>query len=175
MAGQVEIQDDTCAADASSFCPNCVADLAHLPPIARFCHRCGSRLPPGLAGRKVRPLHGPLEAHSVLFSHIFGPSLILCAYGKALFNLGFRYETAIGSRKNLHESLRCYQKAARLGDASAARRLSNWEGDADHPNSNLNRADPPPLPPEALADNPSPPPVAPPPLARVYHPPAPPS
>jgi hypothetical protein len=45
------------------------------------------------------------------------------AYAKALFNLGWRYETAVGSRRNLEEAARCYWKAARLGDAGARQRL----------------------------------------------------
>jgi TPR repeat protein len=48
----------------------------------------------------------------------------LLAYGKSLFNLGWRYEHAIGARRNLTEAARCYWKAARLGDASAVGRIN---------------------------------------------------
>lgn len=48
---------------------------------------------------------------------------MLLAYGKSMFNLGWRYEHAVGARRNLNEAARCYGKAARMGDASAAARL----------------------------------------------------
>jgi TPR repeat protein len=48
----------------------------------------------------------------------------LLAYGKSMFNLGWRYEHALGARRNLSEAARCYWKAARLGDPEAAGRLA---------------------------------------------------
>jgi hypothetical protein len=64
-----------------------------------------------------------------------------------------RYESAVGSSRNVEEAFRCYQKAARLGDFSAVRRL----------------ATPPPLP---APDKPSEAAAAPPPLATIYDAPA---
>jgi TPR repeat protein len=49
----------------------------------------------------------------------FHPPQFLLAYARALFNLGWRYETAVGSKRNLEEAARCYQKAARLSVAAA--------------------------------------------------------
>ena len=68
---------------------------------------------------------------------------MLVAYAKSMFGLGWRYEHAVGSRRNLAEAARCYGKAARLGDRSAARRLG--QGDAEGSLSSL----PPPMPPLA--------------------------
>jgi hypothetical protein len=55
----------------------------------------------------------------------FQPPVIVLAYAKALFNLGYRYETAVGSRRNLEEAARCYWKAARLGDSAARERCES--------------------------------------------------
>ena len=103
------------------FCARCAADLSALPARARYCNRCGSPLPEparsthaaGFASVAVPPSLPPEP---------FQPPLILLAYGRALFNLGYRYETAVGSRRNLLEAGRCYSKAARLGDAAALAR-----------------------------------------------------
>jgi TPR repeat protein len=76
-------------------CVKCAADVSALPKAARFCNRCGTRL---------------LD-HADQYPP---PPLILLAYAQALFNLGRRYETAIGARRNLDEAARCYAKAARL-------------------------------------------------------------
>jgi TPR repeat protein len=117
-------------ADPTVFCVRCAADVSALPPAARFCSRCGFHL--------LRPF---LRAHASLpptgsppVCSAFQPPLILVAYARALFNLGWRYETAVGSRRNAEEAARCYGKAARLGDAAALARL--------HPEPH---ADPPPL------------------------------
>ena len=50
-------------------------------------------------------------------------SAMLLAYARSMFGLGWRYEHAIGSRRNLDEAARCYTKAARLGDPAAVDRL----------------------------------------------------
>lgn len=78
------------------FCVKCAADVSALPQAARFCYRCGSRL---TDSRSPDPLL---------------PPQILIAYARALLNLGWRYETAIGSQRNLDEAARCYEKAGRL-------------------------------------------------------------
>ena len=142
------------AAPRRPACPRCAAAVAHLPPIARFCHRCGARLRDGAAAKAVPAVADGLPAP---FAAVFPPSLILLAYGKALFKLGLRYETAFGSRRNVEESMRCYHKAARLGDASAIERLA------------AGGATPPPLPPAPLpvASSVTPPP----PFAGVHCPP----
>jgi len=91
------------------YCPRCATDVSSLPLEARFCNRCGLALPERTALRST-----PAEP--------FQPPLILLAYAKALFNLGWRYESALGSRRNLREAGRCYWKAARLGDVAALSR-----------------------------------------------------
>jgi TPR repeat protein len=91
---------------------------------------------------------------------MFASPLILLAYGRALFNLGSRYETAVGSRRNVEEAARCYWKAARLGDAAARGRYGAASLGVDS-----TPHDPPPLP-QLPADFVEPPP----PFATVYRP-----
>jgi len=118
---------------ASGHCPRCCADVSALPAAARFCNRCGFPLPTRVSAE-------PVSAPPPL-PQLFASPLILLAYGRALFNLGWRYETAIGSRRNVEEAARCYWKAARLGDAAARERYGHAlvAGPTSH--------DPPPLPP----------------------------
>jgi len=92
------------------YCSRCAADLTSLPLEARFCNRCGVALPE------------QTELPATAAAEPFQPPLILLAYAKALFNLGWRYESALGSRRNLREAERCYCKAARLGDVAALSR-----------------------------------------------------
>ena len=96
------------------FCTRCAADVSTLPFEARFCNRCGSPLP-AAADTAPRVSNTP---------QLFAQPLILLAYANALFNLGCRYETAIGSRRNLEEAARCYEKAARLGNVAARERYA---------------------------------------------------
>ena len=154
-------------------CPACAADLTFLPASARFCHHCGNPLPrDGPAHRPVFFRAEPPPAPRPRFTRprwlfnlwcactgpdveadaFAGRSRVLLAYGKALFNLGWRYETAVGSRRNLEEAARCYWKAARLGDAGARHRLDP-SPDPASPNS-LYVAD---LPPLATVYSPPPP------------------
>jgi hypothetical protein len=109
------------------FCVKCAADVSVLPPAARFCNRCGAALPERLGHAARYP--GAQSSPPPLPPEPFQPPLILLAYAKALFNLGWRYETAVGSRRNLEEAARCYWKAARLGDAAARGRFGPG---ADH-------------------------------------------
>jgi hypothetical protein len=126
-------------------CRKCGAHLTLLPKVARFCNRCGTTLaPPGATilarpSTALQPPRAPRFAwprwlfnlwfacleggDGVTHSASEGRSAVLLAYGKSLFNLGWRYEHAIGARRNLAEAARCYWKAARLGDPSAAGRL----------------------------------------------------
>jgi len=128
-------------------CPKCGADLSLLPKVARFCNRCGAALAEGafagLAAAPSAPSEKPTGPWFCrprwLFNLWFacvdcdtgitrsasaGRSAVLLAYGKSLFNLGWRYEHAVGARRNLSEAARCYWKAARLGDPSAVGRLN---------------------------------------------------
>ena len=51
-------------------------------------------------------------------------SLILIGYGNAMFNLGRRYEAGQGTARNTDEAIRCYFKAAKLGNHNALARLA---------------------------------------------------
>jgi TPR repeat protein len=44
-----------------------------------------------------------------------------------MFRLGWRYENAHGSSHNLEEAVRCYFKAAKLGNGPALARLTTQE------------------------------------------------
>ena len=104
--------------DPTVFCLRCAADVSALPPAARYCRRCGVLLPyrPPAASAPSRPPPLPVLPYR--------QTQILVAYGRALFNLGWRYEHAPAWRRNPDEATRCYGKAARLGDAAAAERLA---------------------------------------------------
>jgi TPR repeat protein len=127
---------------AGVFCSHCNTDLADLPLGARYCRHCGVRLRSALAPTAPRPAQGspggyrlPAEGHfnwrfwwwggapRVQQSAPGDRSFMLLAYAKSMFGLGWRYEHAVGSRRNLSEAVRCYGKAAKLGDADAAARL----------------------------------------------------
>jgi hypothetical protein len=101
------------------FCVRCAADVTPLPPVAKFCSRCGAPLPEHFHRQPVAPAAVP-EAPVPAPSAPFRPSEILLAYARALVNLGWRYESAVGSRRNLEEAARCYWKAARLDYAAQA-------------------------------------------------------
>ena len=112
--------------------------------MARYCHRCGTPISAAKLARQPYcfpprscTVAGPVfsrprwllnlwcactdsDAEDAAFARRSG---VLLAYGKSMFNLGWRYEHAIGGRRNLTEAARCYWKAARLGDPSAAGRL----------------------------------------------------
>ena len=119
-------------ASASVFCGRCTANLSLLPPTARFCSRCGLPLPQAISQSDAVPRTGNVATPlSSAEDEPFHPPLILLAYAKALFNLGNRYETAIGSRRNLEEAARCYWKAARLGDAAARERVDAQQAEPD--------------------------------------------
>src|SRR5687768_17274862 len=112
------------SAPAAPTCPHCQADLDRLPPTARFCARCGGsikdlrRTRPGTA-----PSAAPRAAGQFAVGDEAGHSLMLEGYANAMYNLGRRYESSLGSRHHPEEALRCYYKAARLGNASAVARL----------------------------------------------------
>jgi TPR repeat protein len=59
-------------------------------------------------------------------------SQIVRGYASALYKLGRRYEVAVG-RHNPREAIRCYLKAARLGNMMAFARLATrWIDRCDH-------------------------------------------
>jgi TPR repeat protein len=122
-------------------CPGCGRDLAGLDR-AIFCPGCGKQLQ-----FKITVRQRVAEASkSLLGSLTFGrfgrePAApvdtgtdrapILIGYGKAMFNLGWRYER--GSLRNLSEAIRCYRKSARLGNPDAKVRLAADESKPREP------------------------------------------
>jgi TPR repeat protein len=66
-------------------------------------------------------------------SPLIGRTPILIGYSNALFALGWRYERAGGTSRNLPEAIRCYRKSARLGNAGAMARLAPDEQSAPAP------------------------------------------
>ena len=160
-------------------CPNCTADLTFLPSAARYCHRCGSMLSSrsraasadswaSASARRRSQRRSALRPPQWL-SNLWcactdsddqdfpfaGRSEVLLAYGKSMFNLGWRYEHAIGARRNLNEAARCYWKAARLGDPSAVGRLGR-EGVISGADASADPTGPPELPPPAPSPVPAP-------------------
>jgi predicted RNA-binding Zn-ribbon protein involved in translation (DUF1610 family) len=96
-------------------CAKCEFDLAELPQSARYCPHCGFDLIEQAAQpRPVLPLVGSRYTRSPLVR----------AFAGAIYRLGARYEANLGVRANRHEAIRCYQKAAKLGNELAADRLT---------------------------------------------------
>jgi hypothetical protein len=108
-------------------CPTCYVDVTGVPVVARFCPKCGARLP----ARDAAGFLIPPEESSPLFPVYWtvrheleeklaaerpevARSLIMLAYANAMLNLGWRYEHASGAKKNVEEAARCYAKAGRL-------------------------------------------------------------
>jgi hypothetical protein len=91
-------------------CPRCHHDLARLPSTARFCPRCGENYKATpRADFVLLPPPAPEHFHSMM----------IVGYAKAMTQLGTRYELS----HNTDEALRCYCKAARLGNSEARTRL----------------------------------------------------
>jgi hypothetical protein len=58
---------------------------------------------------------------------------LILGYANAMFRLGWRYENGHGTCRNSHEAVRCYFKAAKLGNTSALARLTPPENQANTP------------------------------------------
>ena len=109
-------------------CPTCYANVADVPVVARFCPKCGSRLP----ARDAKGYLIPPDESSPLFAVYkalrddlsaklgaddcpqMASSLIILAYANAMLNLGWKYEHGRGMLRNVEEAARCYAKAGRL-------------------------------------------------------------
>jgi hypothetical protein len=94
-------------------CPRCRDSVLHLPADAIFCPHCGLKLPedcPPWLGQGELNLSNPA----------------LAAYAHALFNLGARYEIT-NHCADLHQAIRYYEKAARMGVPAARARLDATE------------------------------------------------
>src|SRR4051812_8422831 len=98
-------------------CTRCQHDLFGLPPTARFCPRCGHEQPEIPLAEKTELVIPPLPAAN--YDH----SVVIVGYARAMNSLGARYETGQGVARNSDEALRCFCKAARLGNSEARSRL----------------------------------------------------
>jgi TPR repeat protein len=130
---------------APARCLRCAADLSRLPEEGRYCPRCGldtfSSPPAALQARAAEP-SSPRASDALEWKHLgeltifskaaipptIAPSpesssQIVRGYASALYKLGRRYEVAAGTR-NPREAIRCYLKAARLGNMMAFARLA---------------------------------------------------
>lgn len=129
----------------SARCLRCSEDLSRMPAEGRYCPRCGLdsySSPPAailsraaesrLAGRTDELGWSHLADLSVSSAGVLPPTVIpspdssseiLRGYANALYKLGRRYEIG-GWTRNTREAVRCYVKAARLGNMMAFARLA---------------------------------------------------
>jgi hypothetical protein len=111
-------------------CPSCFDDMTGVCAVARFCPRCGSRLPArDAAGYLIPPeessplypvyasLRKELEEKLANEAPQVASSLIILAYANAMLNLGWKYEHGQGALRNVEEAARCYAKAGKLSAA----------------------------------------------------------
>ena len=106
------------SAPANSSCSRCHHDLSALPATAHFCPHCGQNqieIPVAAVGECYFPPTPPAPEHF--------HSIVIIGYARAMNSLGSRYETGQGVARNTDEALRCYCKAARLGNSEARSRL----------------------------------------------------
>ena len=118
-----------------AICARCGLDVQALPKTRRFCPRCGFKLAVESAEPAVIYRH-PLPAMPVEQQHEPSHSLMISGYATAMNKLGVRYEVGQGVARNEDEAIRCYGKAARLGDEDARTRLARWDNAADDPPAN---------------------------------------
>ncbi len=111
-------------------CPSCYDDMTSVCAVARFCPRCGNRLPArDAAGYLIPPeessplypvyasLRKELEEKLANEAPQIASSLIILAYANAMLNLGWKYEHGQGALRNIDEAARCYAKAGKLSAA----------------------------------------------------------
>jgi TPR repeat protein len=124
---------DAAPADALPYphCSRCQADLAHCFLSARFCPRCGMTLADlsETAARPARlPPPLPLPVLAVEPREAGGDThALILGYANAMFRLGWHYENGGGVSRNAEEAVRCYFKAAKLGNGSARARLTTQD------------------------------------------------
>jgi TPR repeat protein len=109
-------------------CARCRADLSRVPAAARFCPRCGAALgaeavepDAGVLLRQINAGAGAMAAAAAAGDGTRAHSAMIDGYATALYHLGQRYEGGAGT--NSAEAVRCYLKAARLGNLPALGRL----------------------------------------------------
>lgn len=111
-------------------CPRCACDGSALPTDARFCPHCGHPWP-ALVHALDQP--APQSPPPVIDPPPLPHSLIIQAYACALAHLGQRYQLGHGVQRNPDEALRCYLKAARLGNDPARSHLARLGIPQDSP------------------------------------------
>jgi hypothetical protein len=148
--------DLTHVSSAARYCPRCGLNLcppSGVPPVpvvpllpseefARTAHARVEdwvRLREQLDAEVTPPLAPATLAPTPPISPEFR-SLIVLGFSNAMYRLGWRYETGNGTGRNRDEAVRCYFKAARLGNPAALARLAPRDAD-DEPSQ-------PPLPPQ---------------------------
>jgi TPR repeat protein len=91
-----------------------------VPATARFCPKCGAALGAEAVDRAdvLRQMEVGLGPRRDAHAH----SAMIDGYAAALYQLGQRYEVGVGP--NSAEAVRCYLKAARLGNLPALGRLA---------------------------------------------------
>src|SRR5882724_5927896 len=99
-------------------CLRCHHDLSALPASAQFCPRCGHKQIDTPLAAVAAPCFPPTPPAPEYFH-----SVVVVGYARAMTSLGTRYETGQGVARNTDEALRCYCKAARLGNSEARLRL----------------------------------------------------
>jgi hypothetical protein len=111
-------------------CPSCYKDVSAVPVVARFCPKCGARLPardgagyliPPEESSPLYPIYKALrdELSTKLKdeSPRVASSMVILAYANAMLNLGWKYEHGRGLLRNVEEAARCYEKAGKLSEA----------------------------------------------------------
>jgi hypothetical protein len=119
---------DEAAGDA--ICGRCGLDVRALPQSRRFCPRCGFKLAGEAAEPAVVTYRHPLPVMPLERQQEPSHSLMVSGYATAMNKLGVRYEVGHGVARNEDEAIRCFGKAARLGNEDARTRLAHWD-DAD--------------------------------------------
>jgi hypothetical protein len=120
-----------------SHCMRCGLELYDLPITRRFCPRCGLNLSAGaLVPVSLVIAHPPLPVLPLVEPLEPAHSLMIAGYATAMTKLGVRYEVGQGVARNEDEAIRCYGKAARLGNEDARTRLERWEAPDEGPDPN---------------------------------------
>jgi TPR repeat protein len=125
---------------SARFCPRCGLGLGTPGPAGPFSSTpIATSVPPALppfaapAGPAVLP-NPAASAAAWLRIRQGGPagvshrvdihSAMLLGYANAMYRLGRRYEIGHGTGRNVEEAIRCYFKAAKLGNPAALARLA---------------------------------------------------
>jgi predicted RNA-binding Zn-ribbon protein involved in translation (DUF1610 family) len=107
----ISAEEETTLSGSVWTCLSCSRDIMRLPQGAHFCPRCGTRIP------STMPATSPVLPQTPRHSEM------LKGFASAMDALGNRYETALGAANIESEAVRCYSKAAKLGNEHAVERL----------------------------------------------------